>query len=59
MTFFLSTEMNGSLIAIYARQSVDRADSISIEQQIQELCRYEAKGEVCKTYTDRGTAEKY
>ena len=57
MTFFLSTEMNGSLIAIYARQSVDRADSISIEQQI-ELCRYEAKGEVCKTYTDRGYSGK-
>ena len=29
--------------AIYARQSVDRADSISIESQI-EFCKYELKG---------------
>lgn len=31
--------------AIYARQSVDRADSISIESQI-EFCKYELKGDV-------------
>lgn len=30
--------------AIYARQSVDRADSISIESQI-EFCQYEMRGE--------------
>lgn len=41
------------MIAIYARQSVDRADSISIEQQI-ELCRYETRGEEYTTYVDRG-----
>lgn len=41
------------MIAIYARQSVDRADSISIEQQV-ELCRYETRGEVHRTYIDRG-----
>ena len=29
--------------AIYARQSVDRADSISIESQI-EFCQYETTG---------------
>lgn len=31
--------------AIYARQSVDRADSVSIENQI-EYCKYEVKKEV-------------
>lgn len=45
------------MIAIYARQSVDRADSISIEQQI-ELCKYEARGESYKVYTDRGYSGK-
>jgi len=39
------------MTAIYARQSVDRADSISIEQQT-ELCRYEARGEPYREYTD-------
>ena len=43
--------------AIYARQSVDRADSISIESQI-ELCRYEARGGEVKTYVDRGYSGK-
>ena len=33
--------------AIYARQSVDRADSISIESQI-EFCQYEMRGEQYK-----------
>lgn len=45
------------MIAIYARQSVDRADSISIEQQI-DFCKYEARGEACKTYIDRGFSGK-
>lgn len=45
------------MIAIYARQSVDRADSISIEQQI-ELCKYETRGETYKVYTDRGYSGK-
>ena len=35
--------------AIYARQSVDRADSISIESQI-EFCKYELKGGSFKEY---------
>lgn len=43
--------------AIYARQSVDRADSISIESQI-ELCQYEARGARVKTYIDRGYSGK-
>ena len=46
-----------SVIAIYARQSVDRADSISIEQQI-EMCKYETRGESFKTYIDRGYSGK-
>ena len=41
------------MIAIYARQSVDRADSISIEQQV-ETCKYEARGEAFKFDTDKG-----
>ncbi|WP_369695084.1 recombinase family protein [Ruminococcus flavefaciens] len=45
------------MIAIYARQSVDRADSISIEQQI-ELCKYETRGEPFKTYIDKGYSGK-
>lgn len=45
------------MIAIYARQSVDRADSISIEQQI-ELCKFETRGECFRTYIDRGYSGK-
>ncbi len=45
------------MIAIYARQSVDRPDSISIEQQI-ELCRFEARGDSFRIYTDRGYSGK-
>lgn len=43
--------------AIYARQSVDRVDSISIESQI-EFCKYELKGGSFKEYTDRGYSGK-
>ncbi|MEG1878100.1 MAG: recombinase family protein [Pseudoflavonifractor sp.] len=45
------------MIAIYARQSVDRADSISIESQI-EFCQYETRGEAFRVYTDRGYSGK-
>jgi len=45
------------MIAVYARQSVDRADSISIESQI-EFCKYETRGETFQTYTDRGYSGK-
>mgnify|MGYP001528832516 CR=1 FL=1 len=37
------------MIAIYARQSVEKEDSISIESQI-EMCTYEAKGEAFLLY---------
>ena len=43
--------------AIYARQSVDRADSISIESQI-EFCKYELKGDVFREYKDKGYSGK-
>jgi len=45
--------MNNRIDAIYARQSVDKKDSISIESQI-EFCKYELKGGNCKKYTDKG-----
>lgn len=45
------------MIAIYARQSVDRPDSISIESQI-EFCRQEARNCSFKIYQDRGYSGK-
>ena len=51
--------MNNRIDAIYARQSVDKKDSISIESQI-EFCKYELKGGNCKEYRDKGySGEKY
>ncbi len=41
------------MIAIYARQSVDKKDSISIESQI-EFCMKEVFSENYKVYTDKG-----
>ena len=43
--------------AIYTRQSVDRADSVSIESQI-EYCKYEVKKEAFQLYTDKGFSGK-
>ncbi len=43
--------------AIYARQSVDRKDSISSESQI-ELCKYELRGGNFRQYTDKGYSGK-
>ena len=43
--------------AIYARQSVDRADSISIENQIG-FCTYEARSEAYEVFADRGYSGK-
>lgn len=45
------------VIAIYARKSVYREDSISIESQI-EMCRFEARGENVVTYQDNGFSGK-
>lgn len=49
--------MNNRIDAIYARQSVDKKDSISIESQI-EFCKYELKGGSCREYTDKGFSGK-
>lgn len=43
--------------AIYARQSVDRVDSISIESQI-EYCKYETRGDPYRVYSDKGYSGK-
>lgn len=43
--------------AIYARQSVDRLDSISIESQI-EYCEYELRGGAYRVYADKGFSGK-
>lgn len=43
--------------AIYARQSVDKADSISVESQI-EYCKYETRGEPYQVYFDKGFSGK-
>lgn len=45
------------LIAIYARQSVDKKDSISIESQI-EFCKREIFDEEYKVYQDKGFSGK-
>lgn len=43
--------------AVYARQSVDRADSISTESQV-EFCKREVAGQNFKVYTDKGYSGK-
>ena len=45
------------VIAIYARKSVERVDSLSIESQI-ETCKYEARGNNFKVYSDNGYSGK-
>ena len=47
----------GKFDALYARQSADKKDSISIESQL-EFCRHELKGGSCKEYVDRGFSGK-
>ena len=43
--------------AIYSRQSADRADSISIESQI-EYCQYETRGGTYQVFQDKGYSGK-
>ncbi len=43
--------------ALYARQSIEKKDSISVESQL-EYCRYENRGEACIEYTDKGFSGK-
>lgn len=45
------------MTGIYARQSVDRPDSISVEQQT-EYCQYETHGDNFRVYADRGFSGK-
>ncbi len=45
------------MIAIYARQSIDKKDSISIESQI-EMCKKECDTEAAKIYSDKGFSGK-
>ena len=42
---------------IYARKSVDKADSISIESQI-DFCKHETRGGQFKKYVDKGFSGK-
>lgn len=49
--------MENRIDAIYGRQSVDRKDSISIENQI-EFCKYELRGGSFKEYADKGYSGK-
>jgi DNA invertase Pin-like site-specific DNA recombinase len=48
---------NSRIDAIYARQSVDKKDSISIDSQI-EFCRHELRGGTAKEYQDKGFSGK-
>lgn len=43
--------------AIYARQSIDKVDSISIDSQI-EFCKYETRGAPYQVYKDKGYSGK-
>lgn len=43
--------------AIYARQSIEKADSISVESQI-DYCKYETRGNEYKKYIDKGFSGK-
>jgi DNA invertase Pin-like site-specific DNA recombinase len=49
--------VNNRIDAIYARQSVDKKDSISVESQI-EFCRHELRGGTAKEYQDKGFSGK-
>ena len=49
--------MNNRIDAIYARQSIGKKDSISIESQI-EFCKYELRGGNCREYQDKGYSGK-
>jgi DNA invertase Pin-like site-specific DNA recombinase len=52
-----SRNMDNKINAVYARQSIDKADSISTESQI-EFCKYELKGVEYREYTDKGYSGK-
>jgi len=45
------------MYALYARQSIEKKDSISVESQL-DFCKYETRGEPCREYADRGYSGK-
>lgn len=45
------------MYGLYARQSVEKQDSISVESQL-EFCRFETKGQDYRTYIDKGFSGK-
>lgn len=45
------------MYGLYARQSVEKQDSISVESQL-EFCRFETKGQSYRTYIDKGFSGK-
>lgn len=45
------------MYALYARQSIEKQDSISVESQL-ELCKYETRGKEYQEYCDRGYSGK-
>jgi len=49
--------MDNRINAVYARQSIDKKDSISIDSQI-EFCEYELKGGSYREYKDKGYSGK-
>lgn len=46
-----------SIYALYARQSIDKPDSISVESQL-DACRYEAREHEQRVYVDKGFSGK-
>lgn len=49
--------MREPIDALYIRQSLDKQDSISVENQI-EFCKYETRGGAFETYIDKGFSGK-
>ena len=45
------------MYALYARQSIEKKDSISTESQL-DFCKYEVRGEAFREYIDRGYSGK-
>lgn len=57
LSFYRKERAMEKIDAIYARQSIDKVDSISIESQI-EFCKYETRGAPYKVYQDKGYSGK-
>ncbi len=57
MSVSFENSKSAMFYAIYARQSVDKTDSISIESQL-EYCKYETRENPYKFYPDKGYSGK-